>query len=380
MRIVFWQNCLSPHQLPYICELMNDNRVDVVDIVVGETLSNNRKTMGWELPQELDGKFHIEGGNVYIQPNEDEIESLLKNRVNDSVHFFSGIRGFPFVYRAFRTSLKYNLKRGIITERPNTYAFGLANGKPLWLHKMRFFFQDKKYVPYIHFIFAVGEECADYYSSISNNWKIFPFAYCTAPQTIDINVENCNYNIKTQANINILYVGTLAWWKGIDSLLSALKGHNYISVDLIGDGQQRRELEQMVSKLQLQNVHFMGYKKNSDLLPIMTSHDILILPSVYDGWGAVVNEALMNGLFVICSNKCGAKDLIRDKRLGMVFKGGNSKELSDYLSCAEQHITEIRQNRMFRQKWAEEHIGGKAISRYMVNCLNAEGIMPPWRQ
>ena len=231
------------------------------------------------------------------------------------------------------------------------------------------------------FIFAIGEECADYYHSISTNWKIIPFAYCTATQAVkEINVENCSYNIKAQTYLNILYVGSLAWWKSIDSLLSALKGHNYISVDLIGDGPQRRKLEQMACKLQLQNVHFMGYKKNSDLPPIMASHDILVLPSVYDGWGAVVNEALMNGLFVICSDKCGSKDVIRDKRIGIVIKGGDSKELSSCLSYVEQHITEIRQNRSFRQKWSEEHISGRVISKYMINCLNSEDVTPPWRQ
>lgn len=42
---------------------------------------------------------------------------------------------------------------------------------------------------------------------------------------------------------------------------------------------------------------------------ILSNQDILILPSIYDGWGAVVNEALQSGLYVISSNQCGAKDL-----------------------------------------------------------------------
>ena len=47
MRIVFWQNCLSPHQLPYIVHLMDDKRVDEV-VVVTEKVSvmNVKKWVG----------------------------------------------------------------------------------------------------------------------------------------------------------------------------------------------------------------------------------------------------------------------------------------------------------------------------------------------
>lgn len=46
MRIVFWQNCLSPHQLPYIVHLMDDKRVDEVVVVTEESISDERKKNG----------------------------------------------------------------------------------------------------------------------------------------------------------------------------------------------------------------------------------------------------------------------------------------------------------------------------------------------
>ena len=66
MRLVFWQNCLSPHQLPYIIELANDDRVEAVDVVVGETISESRLAMGWELPEEKDGKFFLHTQQVQL--------------------------------------------------------------------------------------------------------------------------------------------------------------------------------------------------------------------------------------------------------------------------------------------------------------------------
>ena len=48
-RFVFWQNCLSPHQLPYIVHLLDDARVNEVVIVTNEVVSDERKNMGWDV-------------------------------------------------------------------------------------------------------------------------------------------------------------------------------------------------------------------------------------------------------------------------------------------------------------------------------------------
>lgn len=122
----------------------------------------------------------------------------------------------------------------------------------------------------------------------------------------------------------------------------------------------------------------MGFQENSKIASIMSSQDILILPSIYDGWGAVVNEALQAGLYVICSDQCGASELLHDKRLGSVFKAGNSKLLADKIEFAANHIDEIRADRKYRIDWAEEHISGEAIAKYMVDCLSGERSSAPW--
>ena len=46
MRIVFWQNCLSPHQLPYIVHLMDDKRVGEVVVVQKKVSVMNVKKWG----------------------------------------------------------------------------------------------------------------------------------------------------------------------------------------------------------------------------------------------------------------------------------------------------------------------------------------------
>ena len=95
MRLVFWQNCLSPHQLPYICHLLDDNRVNQVVLVAGEEISEERKTMGWRI-----GKYYgLNKCKLYIRPKTEIIEKLLTENQEESVHLFSGIHSFPYIFK-----------------------------------------------------------------------------------------------------------------------------------------------------------------------------------------------------------------------------------------------------------------------------------------
>ena len=179
MRIVFWQNCLSPHQLPYIVHLLDDNRVDEVVVVAGETVSGARKEMGWNVAQ-YEG---LDKCKVYVHPHDKIIESLFADRQEDSQHLFSGIRADKFVFKCLDMSLRYHLRRGLISERPNKYDFkrNVPNAKPYWLHRIRFWLQDRTYAKQMQTVFAMGQEAVEYFQSLGIKWHVFPFCYCTNP-------------------------------------------------------------------------------------------------------------------------------------------------------------------------------------------------------
>jgi hypothetical protein len=188
MRIVFWQNCLSPHQLPYMIHLMDDSRVDEVVIVVGEIMSESRKAMGWA----IDTLVGLDKCKVYITPLDVIIESLFTERPDESHHLFSGIRADAFVFKCLCMSMKYNLHRGMITERPNTYNFkwNITNGKPYWMHRLRFFIQDIKYARRMEYVFAIGKGAYNYFNSLGLRWKVHPFCYCTQSDSGISNVKH----------------------------------------------------------------------------------------------------------------------------------------------------------------------------------------------
>lgn len=366
MRIVFWTNCVSPHQMPYISKLLDYPEVDDVIVAAETSISKDRRNQGWQ-------EFSSKGIDIKINPGNDEIEKLLSYSIENSWHLFSGIRAFPFVKRALTKSLKYPVKRAVISERPNTFYAGLAHGKPLWLHRLRFFFCDKKLAAHIHKFFAIGEEAVQYFNSLNMNWVTYPFSYCT-------NTTHSHNPPHSTSKTNFIFVGSLEWWKSPISLVKALPDSYHCKLTIVGEGSERKRIEHYLEQQKPPiDVNFTGRKLISEIPQTIAAHDVLVLPSVYDGWGAVVNEALENGCFVICSSACGAKDLLRDSRLGIVFQAGDKNDLRRCMDYCVTHIETIRADKAYRQQWAERCISGKSIARYMLDVLlEKENVTPPW--
>jgi len=335
--------------MPYIKELSLMSSINRIVIVSPRVNYDFRIEMGWNDNDLLP----VKGIEYLIAPSSIEIESLLNNCSNtNSQCIFSGINAFKEVAEWFILSLKYKVKRSIITEPPFIYK------KPLWMHGIRFLFKDLKYIKYIDNIFVMGESYLWYYRMWSKQWNVIPFMYCT---------ESFNRNLPTSndKNLKVLYVGSFSRRKNVQLLLKATKDIEGIEVGLVGSGDQQNELERISG----QNVIFYGSQPMNLISEYMQRYDVLVLPSLYDGWGAVVNEALTLGLYVICSDTCGAQSLIKDKTLGLVFKNNNLKSLRKVLYECKNNLSNIRKNVNARINWSQKNISGKAIADYFITNL-----------
>jgi glycosyltransferase involved in cell wall biosynthesis len=89
-------------------------------------------------------------------------------------------------------------------------------------------------------------------------------------------------------------------------------------------------LRHLVKKLSIPNVYFFGSVEQYDLPKYYSVADCLVLPSVEEVWGLVVNEALYSGLKVIVSDKCGSgPDLVNDGQNGYIFHAGSIDDLTN---------------------------------------------------
>lgn len=348
MNLLFFENCISPHQVPYIKELTKFPSIEKVSLIVPRYNYKERVNMGWNNTNLLDNS----GINFVYKPNKIQVQRLLCE--NNVLCFFSGIRADKDVFEWFQISLKYEVKRYIITEPPFTF------NKPLWMHYIRFYLQDYKFVNKINGIFGIGEAAVKYYNTISKKWKVFPFQYVTEHR-------NRTKNSPT-GNLKLIFVGNLCKRKNVKLVLKALKGLNNIDFAVIGDGEERLNLETL-AKTNKSKVSFLGSKGINEIPSIMQEYDILVLPSLHDGWGAVVNEAMDLGLYVIVSNKCGAKIMIEENCTGNIFLSDNVNSLRNKLLYCLDNKEKIRNNLNNRIASFQKY-EAKSVSQYFIDKIS----------
>ena len=128
----------------------------------------------------------------------------------------------------------------------------------------------------------------------------------------------------------VLFVGRLEKIKSPDLLLRAFKRLNEGKAKLVvvGAGSLENELHQLANSLDISDkVVFTGALTGKDLYAWYYLADLFVLPSQFEPFGAVVNEALVAGCFVIVSDKVGAAALISSSN-GSIFESNNEKHLA----------------------------------------------------
>jgi glycosyltransferase involved in cell wall biosynthesis len=134
-----------------------------------------------------------------------------------------------------------------------------------------------------------------------------------------------------------IFVGKLTYKKRPDIVLEAFElmrrkcPEAGVELTIVGDGDMR-DLVLEKSKLD-PAINFHGFANQSELKSIYQKHDAAILASdERETWGLVINEALVNGLAVIVSDRVGCReDLIKPGKNGAIFKYGDAAELAEYM-------------------------------------------------
>jgi len=124
------------------------------------------------------------------------------------------------------------------------------------------------------------------------------------------------------SSVKFVFVGRLVRWKAVDLLLKAFKyiaTHTPVELEIIGDGEQRLDLEALAEELNLTSVNFTGFLSQSDCAQRLQSADVMVLPSLYECGGAVVLEAMTMGIPVIATNWGGPTDYI-DESCGILVE------------------------------------------------------------
>lgn len=129
-------------------------------------------------------------------------------------------------------------------------------------------------------------------------------------------------HVKLDGNIKILSIGRLSMQKGYDIALKAIKmlrDENYkFRYYIIGEGEQRKELEQLISDYCLNDVvTLLGFKKNP--YPYIKSTDLYFQPSRFEGFCLTLGEAKLFNKPIVSTDFAGAREQIEDGTTGIII-------------------------------------------------------------
>lgn len=149
-------------------------------------------------------------------------------------------------------------------------------------------------------------------------------------------IDNSLFHYQTERNYNhnvIVCVARLVPIKNIDRLLHAWQrveqqNANY-TLRFIGSGPEYETLQQLKNSLGLKRVEFAGVIANDELPEVYYNADALILSSIWESWGLVINEAMAAGLPILSTNRANAAEtLMKDGINGFCFDPYNVEDIA----------------------------------------------------
>jgi len=369
--IVFWQNIPSIHQAPIIREVCRRHRGDVY-LITEQPLPERRILQGWEPP-------NFSSAKLIVSPSR-EVRRQIIEKLDDSINIFSGIHAYKETFWAFKETVLRRRVVGITLEGRDCRYF---KGK---INSLIYKYYIKKYSKYVQFWLTIGELGLQYYKKLGvPPHKIYPYAYFVEKGDQVNNLKNFSNNCRKK---NFIFIGQLIRRKGLDVFLRAVSQFRFknFHINVVGSGIDEFRLKSLAKKLDLQHMITWHGSLPNDLVKIwLYQADYLVLPSRFDGWGAVVNEALMSGTPVIVSDACGSSDLIKEKWRGRVFKSESIQSLVDELTDVFTEDLPSADLRKQIKYWAEQKIGPDVAAMYLLEIFfsiknNRPPPEAPWLQ
>ena len=319
--IHIWMNIPSFHQNDLFNELTK--YCDKLEVIYAHKHDENRKLQGWnfEISQNYSSKIIGEDLNMLAL-----IRYLFNNR--KSVHVVNGIWAEPsFLFVIILLNI-FGAKFLIYSEA------SLTTKSRTFIKKMLLEFLitpfSKLLIIRAKGFLAVSILGVNYFQSLGvHTRKIYRFGYFRNIKAI----IGINRNAQM---IELIFVGQLIELKGIITLLEAVKivseNNKSFHLTIVGTGKLAPFLANFIEKNQLNKlVTLQGVVSSDKVMNYIQKADLLIFPSICDGWGMVVNEALQSHIPVLISDQCGAKELIKHEHNGLIFKGKDLNSLTENL-------------------------------------------------
>ena len=147
-----------------------------------------------------------------------------------------------------------------------------------------------------------------------------------------IDAHNYTPNMEPRSDNRITFVGRVTGEKHIDVLLKAvqlLPAELDVKLEIVGGGDQRRNLEQLAVDLGVAEVTtFTGYVSDEELRRAYTRSTVFAMPSIAELQSIATMEAMASGLPVVAANAMALPHLVHDGENGFLFTPGSAEDLA----------------------------------------------------
>ena len=358
--LIFWFETppkVSKGAFNYVSKNWGSN----VIYVINRDFPEYRKKTNWN-----DGDFG-DAKVVFLHEVADEEETICQifSENPEAIHVVAG----------FTTNIQNKISKYILFSGIKLVVFSelpvmMGNLFERFLRKIFFHFKyskiRKKYAPYVKAFLPLGQlGCSTYEKYGWDKNVMYPFMYNPVISKIAKPTKLIENKV-----LKFLYVGRFYFkTKGIDTLMNATK---YLSdgwqLDLVGGyGKDNDKVIKWAKNTP--NVSFKGSWDSLDVCNNMMHYDVLIVPSKYDGWNLLPNEALHAGIGVITTNKAVSDELISASNAGLVVPANKPKELATAMQFAIDNPSEVESWKNNAERYVDR-ISSKTVGGYFIDILD----------
>lgn len=174
----------------------------------------------------------------------------------------------------------------------------------------------------------------------------------------------------------VVFCGALSVRKGLVYLLKAFSELNLPNSELLMIGSRQAETEPLLARFASDKIRHVGPFREFDLHEYYRLGSVFCLPSIEDGFGMVLNQAMASGLPLICSTNTGGADLISDDREGFVVPIRDAEALKEKILFLYENpnkraeMADAARARV-EENFTWDHYGARALDLYRAGLRSS---------
>lgn len=200
---------------------------------------------------------------------------------------------------------------------------------------------------YLHQLIGIYDK-VDLFISPSNFLREKMIEYGFSPERI-VRIPNFvdtnQYVPSYTSDGYFLFVGRLVSFKGVSTLLEAMRSVQESQLYIVGEGELREQLEARAREESIQNVSFLGYQSGPELKSLIANAMFTVTPSEwYENMPYAILESFALGTPVLAANIGGMPELIEPEVNGLLFEPGSVVDLVEkirYLLLNRQQLASM---------------------------------------